>query len=97
MSKPEKTQVDITLVARADLEVVVMKLQSENRLMAQQIISLNRTNRQLEHQTIQFGEALLAVRGVTHTLDAILGIGQEPTDFTQAECSEGDDKETDED
>lgn len=96
MSKPEKTQVDITLVARADLEVVVMKLQSENRLMAQQIISLNRTNRDLEHQALAFGNALLAVRSVTHTLDSILGIDKEPTDFTKAECSEGDDKETDE-
>ena len=70
----EKTQVDITTVPRDQLEQVVLRLQSENRLQAQQIISLNRLNRNLEGELANLGERMLIVRGLLKRIEHATGL-----------------------
>jgi len=79
-----KEQVDITKVDREALENVVMQLQTDNKLMAQQIIAANRLNRDLEAQLEEVGSRLLAVRSLVGKIDIIVGLKDLPTGETDA-------------
>lgn len=66
---------NVTEMTRALLEDTVIKQSTQLRLMEQQIISLNKTNRFLEHQVDALGENLLIIRRQLRLVMNLIGDG----------------------